>query len=168
MKDRLQIVYDGKPIENPHLVVMRFVNSGNIPITPNEFQSDIELSFGQSAEILTVQIEDRHPDNIKLNVEHDGKKIHIFPTLLNQKDSFRIKAIISKFEQVIIDGRITGIPEITRIIPAKLPRYLFPFFFASMAIAYLTVFFNLAAVGFMIAVADLAIFVYCYKKGYMA
>lgn len=117
--DRLQVNFDGKPIGHLHLVFVRFVNSGNIPIDPNDYQGDISVTFGEKSQILKCEISEEEPEDIPISTKNDENKVEIKPTLLNEKDSFTLKLLVSNFKKVSITGRIKGVKAISVI---KAPR----------------------------------------------
>jgi hypothetical protein len=113
--DRLQVNFDGKPVGHLHLVFVRFVNSGNIPIDANDYQGDISVTFGEKSQILKCEISEEEPEDIPISTKNDENKVEIKPTLLNEKDSFTLKLLVSNFKKVSITGRIKGVKAITVI-----------------------------------------------------
>ena len=49
----VQVLYDGSIVQNVWLVVVRFRNSGNVPITVEDFYERVSVCFGRSSQILS-------------------------------------------------------------------------------------------------------------------
>jgi hypothetical protein len=63
-----------------------------------------------AAKVLTHEIIDEVPENLGAHVALVGTKLIFSPVLMNAKDSFSIKTLISDFEgNPSIDGRINGV-----------------------------------------------------------
>lgn len=115
IKKQLKILYDGKPVRQVHLVVVRIVNSGNTPILSTDYERLISLNFGEEANVLTAEIVKTDPDSIQASFNVEGKSVVLTPTLLNTGDSFTLKMLITKFGEVKVDGRIVGVKEIQEL-----------------------------------------------------
>ena len=117
--EKLQIVFEGKPVEDVNLSVIKIYNSGNTPIVSNDYERPINLYFGENSQILTTEVIEKNPDNLEVTTHIEGTKVILNPLLLNQKDSITIKIIFSQSDKninnVSIDGRIVGVKEIKEI-----------------------------------------------------
>ena len=51
IKKDLQISYKGKPVEQVHLVMIKILNSGSLPIPSKDYEQPITISFGKQAKI---------------------------------------------------------------------------------------------------------------------
>ena len=112
IRRKLQILFNGKPVEQVHLVEVDIVNSGNSPIKASEYERPISLGFGEEAEIFTAEVAKTTPESLWAKVRIEENKVLLEPTLLNEGDSVRIKMLVAKFAQVNMDGRIVGVKEI--------------------------------------------------------
>lgn len=113
--DNLEILYDGKPVDNVHLLAIRFTNTGNVPIVSSDYEKKIEFSLGEEITILSAQILKSVPNKLAVNIENINNKIIIEPLLLNPKDSISIEVIISGDNYKIdVNARIIGIKSISR------------------------------------------------------
>lgn len=128
IKGNLQILYNGNPIEQVHLIVIKFINSGNTPITSNDFEIPINFKFGEESQIFTAEITEKNPTNLRASITIEGNSIVIDPTLLNSGDSITIKTLVSRFVDIDIDGRIIGVKEIKEyeegILPFVIPSII--------------------------------------------
>src|SRR6266851_395233 len=124
VKNKLEILYEGKKVSNTNLVILTIQNTGKVPILPSDYISPINFDFGKESEILSYDIIKTNPPNIKdkisLNVE-TGKLI-LKPSLLNKGFFITIKAILTQYEgQIEADALIAGIDHIKKTVRAKVP-----------------------------------------------
>ncbi len=140
VKNKLEILYEGKKVSNTNLVILTIRNTGKVPILPSDYISPINFDFGKESEILSYDIIKTNPPNIKdkisLNVE-TGKLI-LKPSLLNKGFFITIKAILTQYEgQIEADALIAGIDHIKKIASNKRPNLLF---YSRIAINFLYAF----------------------------
>ena len=115
IKGTLKILYDGQPVERVHLIVVKIINSGNVPILSTEYERPISLSLGEEARVLTAEVSKTYPDSLKASVTIEENKIVLAKTLLNGGDSVTLKMLVSKYGRKInVDGRIIGVKEISQ------------------------------------------------------
>jgi len=93
---------------------IRIINNGNQPISASDFEHPLTIVFTDATRILTSEIYESSPAEIKGDLISDGHSLLIKPLLLNPKDSISIKALVSNFDgKFFIDGRILGVRRIT-------------------------------------------------------
>ena len=118
-EDKVQIIYNGTPKSDARLVVVRLWNSGNVPISPQDYDNNnpIKFDFGEKAEVLDVEVLATSPSSLKDTVkEHlvlnDGSVL-LDPLLLNRQDSIILKLLLAQFEgDVMVNARIAGVNQI--------------------------------------------------------
>ena len=116
VRGRLEIRLDGNLIENLHLLIIRFQNSGNVSIKSEDFEADLILEFNEGAQILSNEVIETNPDLLDHTVYGEGNKLRIDPMLYNEGDSLTIKLLISEFNDIKhIFGRIVGVSKIKEI-----------------------------------------------------
>lgn len=115
IKNGLQILYNNKPIQQAHLVLVEIFNSGNTPVTTKDYEHPITLKFGEQAKILTTEIAETAPPNLPASIKIEDEELVLLPTLLNEGDSVTLKALIENFDETNIDGRIIGVREIRQV-----------------------------------------------------
>jgi hypothetical protein len=113
VKSKLEILYEGKPVKDVHLLLVRIVNTGNLPILPHDYERPIRLDLVGEAQLLSGEVYDTSPKSLRVLPTIDGKSIALPPLLLNSGDAITLKIIASNSgEGVKIDGRIVGVKEI--------------------------------------------------------
>ena len=117
--EKLQILFEGKPVEDVYLSIIKIYNSGNTPIVSNDYERPINLYFGENSQILTNEVIEKNPDNLEVTTHIEGTKVMVDPLLLNKKDCITLKIIFSQSDESInninIYGRIVGVKEIKEI-----------------------------------------------------
>jgi hypothetical protein len=113
IKGKLQILLDGKPIENVHLLLIRIINDGKVPITANDYERPVTLKFSKSSNILSAEHVGAEPANlVSKPTIHDGI-VTLEPVLMNSGDLFTIKVLVGEYTgPVDVDGRIAGVKNI--------------------------------------------------------
>lgn len=112
----VQILYKGKLVQQVYLIEVRIINSGNTPIEEDHYTHPISLSFGEEAQILTAEVAEKRPSSLRASVVIEGKKIVLLPTLLNEKDSVKLRALVNGFDKINVDGRIVGVKTIEEFV----------------------------------------------------
>lgn len=120
-KDKLQILFDGKPVQNVHLLELEILNDGNVPIPTSDFERPLTFKLGTVTKILVepelVRVSGR---SLKPTWGSATNSIHIDPLLLNSKDSMIFKFLLDEFDGAIdADTRIVGVKEITRALSVE-------------------------------------------------
>ena len=113
IKGSLQIVFEGKPVEDVRLLEIKVINSGNAPIVSSDYERPVSLFFGDQARILTATVSETFPQSLQATVESKGQAVVLSPVLLNGGDSITLKMLISHLGRDIkVDSRIAGVKEI--------------------------------------------------------
>lgn len=102
-------------MKNVYLINLKFYNSGNVPIESSDFERLLSVDFGSNSKILSADIKDTKPQNLEIEYESSGGVLEFDPVLLNSKDSFSVKALVSDYQGVLdVDARIVGVNNIRR------------------------------------------------------
>jgi len=112
VKGKLQISFEGKPVEKVQLVLVRIANSGNVPIEAKDYERQINFSFGESAQVLAAEVAEVEPRSLEVPPNVEGKKVVLPRILMNKGDSFTVKMLVNGYKGLDVDGRIAGIKEI--------------------------------------------------------
>jgi hypothetical protein len=115
IQGKVQVLYEGEEVKNVHLLTLRFTNNGNQSISSGDYERSLGVTVNPEAKILTYEIIDEEPNKLGAAVSLEGNKLIISPVLLNAKDAFSIKALVSDLQgRPEIDGRINGIKSIMK------------------------------------------------------
>jgi len=120
LKGRLQVLFDEKPVENIYLIIINFINSGNLPIKSADYESPVNLNFNEDVQLLTAEVIDTKPKTLEVSAKIEGTKVLLKPTLLNGNDSITIKVLVNQFDgNFSVGGRIIGVKEIRELTEIK-------------------------------------------------
>lgn len=120
-KDKLEIYYEAKPIQQLYLIIIKIINTGNTPITLSDYHKPISIGFGNKAEVLSFEVLKQTPSNLGAvikNIQPSSVEYQVLvePMLLNVNDSFTIKTLITKFKSINFDVRIAGVKSIREMM----------------------------------------------------
>jgi hypothetical protein len=110
----LQFKFHGQTIRQGHFITVKVTNTGNVPIKKDDYDEEINLTFGEKAKILATRVVEKKPDTIPVTMSwSEAHKVIISKILLNSKDSFVVELLVSDFDgKVRVGGRIVGVKEI--------------------------------------------------------
>jgi hypothetical protein len=115
IREKLKILYEKKPVKNVRLFILRIINNGIQSIDDKDFKKPLSFTFSDDARVLSVETIEVNPNNLDVSVTPDGNRIVIEPILLNSKDFFDLKVLVSSYEDSVkCDGRIVAIKEIKK------------------------------------------------------
>lgn len=164
VRDRLSITYEGKPISQLTLNLIKLINSGNTPITITDFVRPLTILFDETSEIISAEVIERKPKSLEATVTHNRTQVTVNPTLLNGSDWFEIKILSSgQGEITSVSGRVVGIREITQY------TWQGRYFAAIMGGLFMTVIGELlgllvSPLGWLLFFLGIAIFLYAWVK----
>lgn len=125
IKEKIQILYDGTPVNNVRLFTLKLINNGKQAIDEKDFKKNVEFIFSDSAKILSAEIITVSPENLRVKADFTENKLLIIPLLLNSKDFMKIKVIVSTDEDgVSCDARILGIKAVKQTFGEKYEFFL--------------------------------------------
>lgn len=113
IKSGLQVLYNGNPVENIYLCLIKFINDGNVPIATNDYERPLTLSFSDASSLIYVEKIQVTPGNLTPHIGVSGQTITIAPIMLNPGDSFTVKALINQYGgKFDVDARVLGVTSI--------------------------------------------------------
>ncbi|RCV63855.1 hypothetical protein C5S53_11950 [Methanophagales archaeon] len=113
LKKNLEVLYNGKKVQDVQLIIAKIINTGNVPIKSADYERSINFNFGENAWILTAEVTETSPDSLKASANVEGKKVILPPTLMNKRDWITLKILVNQYDGPIsVDGRIDGVKEI--------------------------------------------------------
>jgi hypothetical protein len=137
IKDELQILFRGKPAESLHLILVKIINNGNVPIVPTDHIRPLSLSLGGMAEIHAVEVIESHPEKLEASVQVNENEIVLEPLLLNNGDWITLKVLATGLTDTPhVSARIIGVQSVRRVsssnvirvgVPMRLIRFVLVF-----------------------------------------
>jgi hypothetical protein len=116
--EKIQILFDGQPVETIEFVQMTFVNTGGLPVDTSDYREPLSLDFGDSAQIYSYGaiVTDSSRLNVEMRLEPPARLI-LDDTLLTPGESFSIQILGADFDSVpSVGGRVVGITQIPVIL----------------------------------------------------
>lgn len=110
----LDFQYKDNKFENAIITTLYIGNIGQKPVTANDFESPIYISFKTDNEFYGHKVAGAYPAGLSLKTKFIDNKLFINPLLLNVGDSFYINILSkSKLEVDKVVARIVGMDAIT-------------------------------------------------------
>jgi hypothetical protein len=109
--DNAPQLYEDTNINNLYLIILRVSNTGNGPITKSDYERPISISCEEGSKIIHESLIEKKPENLEITYQKFHNRRVVFdPILLNKKDEFSIKLIVSNYnDDIKMDCRISGI-----------------------------------------------------------
>jgi hypothetical protein len=136
LEEKLQILYDGKPIKQAYVCVVKFINSGNVSIVPTDYLEKLKIHFGEKAQVLTSEIINQNPPNLDVSVAVERNRIVLSASMLNRTDSFSVKTVVTNYEYTSLGGRIIGIVEMKNLGESRLESFWYPLLMLTSLVLY--------------------------------
>jgi len=112
----LEVSYRGEKVQKVESLTLQFENSGNVPINAQDFEKPMEVVFEKDSHILSAEVANASPSNLKPTVSLSVASIAIAPLLLNANDRFALTIVVSgSVGTPRPNARISGIGEITTL-----------------------------------------------------
>lgn len=110
VKNKIEVYYENNKVENLRLLVIKFLNNGNQPISSADFEENINLLFSKDTRIIQCEVTDLYPTSLLINFSHSKNILTIKPLLLNSKEEFTFNIITDcKDGKFQITDRIKGV-----------------------------------------------------------
>jgi hypothetical protein len=121
IRSRVQVLFEGKPVENVQLVSMRIANDGRLPIAASQFERPLSFGFGSNAMILSADITHVFPQTLKPALRVESNRLILNPTLLNSGDTIELALLLAQYNGTVqADARIEGVSEVKKEIDSPL------------------------------------------------
>ena len=126
IKENLEVLYNGKHVQDVQLIIAKIINTGNVPIKSTDYERPINFNFGENARILTAEVTETSPDSLKASANVEGKKVILPPILMNNRDWITLKFLVNQYDgPILVDGRIVGVKEIKELKESEINKRLF-------------------------------------------
>lgn len=114
-ESEVEVFFRGTQLVEPEIMGVTFQNVGQVPIIKDDFSEPLKLIFGERAEIVSVDVEDKKPDDLPVAFKVEGTEIDIEKLLLNAGDSFSLKVLGTKVSEFSTSARIRDVVELENI-----------------------------------------------------
>ena len=126
LEGKFKIYYEDNIVKNVLSIVIKFYNTGNQPISSNDFERNLSIEFEKKAKILSSSICHTEPENLSAKMNIDNNRIVFDPLLLNPKDCFTVRSLVTESEgKFSLDYRIIGLNKIIEGSPTQTSSFVF-------------------------------------------
>lgn len=115
----IEVFYRGESVSNISLLQARVKNSGNQPITEDDYSRPLSFSFAPGSNLADVAVAMSDPPNIGMIISQTSEcRAEAVPTLLNPGDTVTVRFVViggssdSILEDLETDARIAGVREV--------------------------------------------------------
>ena len=110
---KFQTTYDGRPVQNVFLIIIKVLNDGNTPILASDFAQELTFSLGSNVQVLSAEPIHASPEDLKPTLHTTQSTVTVQPLLLNSKDEIDIQILCDGYQRNIkIESRIVGVREV--------------------------------------------------------
>lgn len=110
----LALTFQGKPVTNATIHVIKITCIGNRPILAVDFEQALEIVFDTHASILAADILQTEPAGIPAVISIGANKGVLSPHLLNPGDEVTCRLLVEHPSKFSVQGRIAGVKRIER------------------------------------------------------
>jgi hypothetical protein len=101
-----QLVHRDLPVDDPSMVIVRMVNTGDQAIAEVDFASDLIISL-PSARVVSALCTARRPGDLAPELVIDGQQVRIRPLLLNSGDMMQLQILSAGLpSEIQVSGRV--------------------------------------------------------------
>lgn len=112
----LEVRHGQAVMREPSLAILRLVNTGDRPIKPADFETDLIVTFEGISGLQSATWTGSRPPDLRPDIHIDGGAVRIAPTLINPEDMLELQVLSEgQARAVTVAGRIAGL----RLIPRK-------------------------------------------------
>lgn len=106
----LDVAFNGETVEDPSIVVLRMVSTGDKAILKTDFHSPLAIVIKGARRIVTASVAAKRPRDLDLTMTSEGNRVVIEPTLINPEDFLEIQILASgQATHVALEGRIADV-----------------------------------------------------------
>lgn len=121
---KLEILYEGIPVRQVSVALVRIFNSGNQPIAQADVERPIGVLTGPSSRILSAVVTEVSPPELQPAISVLQDRVVLAPVLMNAQDAITLKLIVSDLGTILLDGRIAGVRKFERVGPRAVAKRL--------------------------------------------
>jgi hypothetical protein len=87
-----------------------------VEIRASDFERPLSFEFGENSRVISAEIVQTEPENLKPNISISSKGVLLKPLLLNSRDIISIKLLIAEYSGDIWgDVRVVGVKRLIRL-----------------------------------------------------
>lgn len=112
---RLDVLIDGEKVDDPSIMSVRIVNTGDRAILSSDIVNPLHLKVAGPAHIVSAAVTAVRPRDSAVTLTLDGGQVTVSPSLVNPEDLTEIQIIASgRVDEVLLGGRIADVLPVRR------------------------------------------------------
>lgn len=113
--DALEVTHQGVAVADPALSVVRIVNTGDRAIRPEDFETDLTVTFDAVRELVSASWSATRPDDLRPGIKTERNRVLIAPKLINPGDMLELQVLSSGPPNgVSVAGRVADLVVVRR------------------------------------------------------
>lgn len=88
IRGKLKVSYEDIPVQNLKLLLLKFINTGNLPIATGDFERPLSISFDSEAKILSSEVIASSPSDLSPSISSNHAPNRAQPTAAESKRQF--------------------------------------------------------------------------------
>jgi hypothetical protein len=106
----LDVVFDGRPVDDPSLTVLRMVSTGDKGIPSETFESPLRVTLVGASRVVHASVSAKRPSDLPVALTTDSNHASIDPLLLNPGDFIEVLVLADgQPTRVALDARIADV-----------------------------------------------------------
>jgi hypothetical protein len=117
----VKVLYDNISISDPYLIIMRIINTGNKPITPDDFKTPVKVQFADSCKVVFAEVVESKPPDLAPELVVGDHDAQLKSSLFNPGDWVSVKLVVDGYpEERTVTGRVVGVRELRQYHPREI------------------------------------------------
>lgn len=113
--DRIKVLFRDEEVQGLQHFLVTVRHSGNEPIKPEDYESQMSVDFGDDARVYECEISYKKPDELKVTSTAEDGKVRLGNPLLNPGDGFYLGALVTTPKKPVdLNARIAGLTRVRR------------------------------------------------------
>jgi hypothetical protein len=113
-KGDFHVLFKDQEIHDLFLISICVVNSGNMPITTQDYEKPVTFIFGETSRVYSAEVISTQPKDLIVELSIKDNSVTLAPLLLNSGDMIEIKSLVTSpdMDKFKSEGRVIGVKEI--------------------------------------------------------
>jgi len=113
--DDFEVAHQGVMVADPAVSVLRIVNTGDRAIRPEDFETDLTVTFDAVDKIVSASWSATRPDDLRPGIEIEGDRVLVAPQVINPGDLLELQVLSAgPPNRVSVGGRLADVVTVHR------------------------------------------------------
>jgi hypothetical protein len=112
---KLGVVYDGSPVPDASILIVRLVNTGDKAVRAEDFNSDLAIRIEGAHQVVSALATRSRPTDLGPEVSVGEDRVLVAPLLLNPGDMIELQLLVSGIASIAtVEGRLADVSIVAR------------------------------------------------------